>query len=159
MMIGDQHLDAARGGFGNAVVAGDPVVDGHDEPRLTRRCFDDDLARQSVAIVESVGDQKIDHRAHRRQPAHGDCARGGAVGIVIGDHEDALAARDRIGETRCRGVDAHQQRRGGELREMGVELLGRRHAACREYARQHRMDARRRERSRRGRDVAPDDFH
>ena len=55
----------------------------------------DDLRRQPVAVLEAVRHEEIDVRAHRGEPAHADRARGGAVGVVVGDDHDALARVDR----------------------------------------------------------------
>ncbi len=147
-MVGDQHVDAARGRRRDAVVAGDAVVDGDDEARRARRGIGDDLGREAVAVFEAVRHEEIDVGAHRREAAHGDRARGGAVGVVVGDDDDALARGDRVGEPRRGGVDALEQRERRQAREIGVELAGSRDAARGEHAGEHRMDARRGERPR-----------
>ncbi len=91
MVVGDQHLDAERGCRSDAVVAGDAVVDGHDQPwRLRRR-----PRRRSPASVHSrtrTGSARENRRwrpsRRARAPSR---AGGGAVGVVVGDDHDLLA--------------------------------------------------------------------
>ena len=125
VVVGDQHFDAACRGRGDAVVAGDAVVDGDDQPRRHRGGCVDDLRREPVAVLEPVRDEEIDDGAHRREPAHADGARGGAVGVVVGDDHDLLAAGDRVGEARGGGVDPLHRRERRQRREVGVELVRR----------------------------------
>ena len=77
----------------HAVDAGDAVVDGDEEARLHLRGERDDLRRQAVAVLEAVGHDEVDVGAHRAQAAHADRAGGGAVGVVVGDDDDASRAR------------------------------------------------------------------
>ena len=95
----------ARGRCRDAVDARDAVVDGDEQPRLARRGKRDDLGRQAVAELEAVGHDEVDVRAHRAQAAHADGAGRRAVGVVVGDDDDALAARDRLREPRGGRVD------------------------------------------------------
>jgi hypothetical protein len=110
VVIGHEHLDAGRGRRRDAVVARDAVVDGHDEARRHPGRFGDDLRRQTVAVFEAVGYEESDDRAHACKSAHRHGARRGAVGIVIGDDHDFLAARYRVGKPRRRRVDALHRR-------------------------------------------------
>ena len=97
MMIGDEHVDPAGRGRCDTLHARDAVVDGHDQPRLAPRRDRDDLRGQPVAELEAVGDQEFDVGAHRAQAANADRAGRRAVGVVIGDDQDPLAAgRSRL---------------------------------------------------------------
>ncbi len=70
VVVGDDHFDAAPVGFDHAVDAGDAVVDGDDDVgRLFARGQRDDLGRQAVAVLEAVGHDVVDLRAHRAQAA------------------------------------------------------------------------------------------
>ncbi len=67
VMVGDQHVDAARGRRRDAVDARDAVVDGDEQARLHLRGERDDLRRQAVAELEPVGHDEVDVGAHRAQ--------------------------------------------------------------------------------------------
>ena len=119
VMIGDQHLDAECGRRRDAVVARDAVVDGHDEARRERGCgLIDDFRREPVAVLEAIRHEEIDDGAHRRETAHPDRACGGAIGIVVGDDHDLLAAAYRVGEARGGVVDALHRREPRQRREI-----------------------------------------
>jgi len=60
VVVGDQRCNAELPGAGNAVDAGDAVVNGDDELRLLRRGKLDDVGGESVAIGEAVRYQIID---------------------------------------------------------------------------------------------------
>ena len=66
-MIGDQHLDTALARGGHAGVAGDAIVDGHDEGRRPRRSERDDLGSEPVSELEAVRHEEIGLRAHFAQ--------------------------------------------------------------------------------------------
>ena len=68
----------------------------------------DDLRREAVAVLEPVRDQEIDG-TECSKTAHADGAAGGAVGVVVGNDQDALARRDGIGEPCGRGVDVEKR--------------------------------------------------
>ena len=156
VMVGDQHVDAARDRRSHAVVARDAVVDCHDQARHARCGVGDDLGRESVAVVEAVRHEEVDVGTERRESAHGDRAGSRAVGVVVGDDDDALARDDRIHEPRRRAFDALEERERREPREVRLELGRGRDAARGEHAGEHRIDARGGERLRCRRHVAPD---
>ncbi len=140
VMIGDQHVDAGRGRRAHAVDARDAVVDGDDQARRLARRHRDDLRREAVAELEAVGHQVMRVGAHRAQAAHADRARGGAVGVVIADDDDPLAAGDRVREALRGGADVREAREIGERAERVVELRRVDDAARRVDAREHRRD-------------------
>ena len=88
VVIGDQHLDAETIGFGHAFDAGNAVIDcdNHIGLFFTLGEFHD-LWCEAVTILKAVGHQIVDSCAHGSQRAHADRARGGAVGIVVGDDQ------------------------------------------------------------------------
>ena len=98
VVVGDQHLPAARLRRGDAGVAGDAVVDGDQQVGLQRREFVDQRRRQPVAVHDAVGHRVRDApRAEHAQAAHADRAGGGAVAIEIADDDDVAVLRDRVG--------------------------------------------------------------
>ena len=124
MMIGDQHVDAARGRRRDAIVTRDAVVDGDEEARRHRGRLGDDLRREPVAVFESIRHEEADVRSHRAESAHADDARRRAIGIVVGDDHDPLACRDRVGKP-CGGVfDAFHRRERRECREIAAQIGG-----------------------------------
>ena len=107
VMIGDQHLDAARARRGDAGIAGDAVVDGDDERRRALGGEPHDLRREPVAELEAVRHQEIDRReTPGAQAAHDERGARGAVGIEVADDEDAALAmledQRRPPRRRCR---------------------------------------------------------
>ena len=90
MMVGDQHLDAARARRGDARDARDAIVDRDDQRRRAQRREPDDLGREPVAELEAVRHEEIDvGESPGAQAAHDQRRAGGAVGVEIADHEDA----------------------------------------------------------------------
>ena len=93
-------------------------------------------------MLEAVGDQVVDHGAHGAQRLHADRACRGAVGVVVGDDEQALPRPDSVGEE-ARGVlDVVQPLRRGERLQCRGELVHGGQAARRENAREARVAAR-----------------
>ena len=104
----------------------------------------DDRRRQPVAVHRAVGHhvvQRAGRGAEQRQAAQRHGAGGGAVAVVVGDDADALPRGDRVGQQPRRGVAALQRGRRQQLRQRVVELVGARHAARGEQARQQRVHA------------------
>ena len=88
-----------------------------------------DLGRQTVAVFEAVRHQIIDYRAEFAQRAHADRAGRCAVGVVVGDDQQALPRRDCVGEDRCHALDVVQAGQRRQTGDFGCELLRRSHAA------------------------------
>ena len=159
MMVGDQHFDAELRRRRNTVVARDAVVDGDYEARRERLSLLDDFRRQTVAVLEAIRHEEIDVGSHRRKSAHSNRGCGGAVGVVVADDHDFLAAGYRVGETRRCAVDALHRRERRQRRELDVELSRGGDATGSEYARQHRMHAGGGERRCGGRNRTTHDVH
>jgi hypothetical protein len=159
VVVGDQHVDAARAGVRDAREARDAVVHRHQQVGLrhARRVERarvvgavvaagevDDRRRQAVAVQLAVGHDVRQPRAvgaQHLQAAQRDRAGGGAVAVVVGHDDDALVLLDRVGQ-QARGLGAAAQRgRRQQLRHRVVELLGAAHAARGEQAREQRMHA------------------
>ena len=88
------------------------------------------LGGEPVAVFKAVGHKKIHHRAHARQPFHGNAARGGAVGIVVGNNQDFLPRGDGIGKVAGGGGAVGELGVGDELFEAVVEFAAVGNIAC-----------------------------
>jgi len=140
--------------------ARDAVVDGDEEIRPALRGELHQLGREPIAKLEAVGNEILRLRAERAQRAEADRACGGAVGVVVGDDQQALARLDGVGEQARRLLDAFQKSRGKQGGGFVPELGVRADAAGRVYARKQRMHARLDERAVVGLGVgALDDLH
>ncbi len=158
-MVGDQHVDTARMRCGNALDAGDAVVDRDDQPRQLRCGERDDLGGQPVTELETVGYQEVDRGTHRAETAHADRARGRAVGIVVGDDQHALLALDAVGKPRRGRADTLQRGRLRQSRQFVAEVGRVGHAARRVDTRKQRCQARGNQRARGLRHRTSHDFH
>ena len=67
-----------------------------------------DVGGEAVAVFEPVGHQIVDTRAEHAQAAHADRAGGGAVGVVVGDDEQALVFLNGICQQRGGAADVQQ---------------------------------------------------
>ena len=110
VVIGDERGDAELARARHAFDAGDAVVDGDEEIGPALRGELDQLGREPVAELEAVGHEVLRVRAKGTQRADADRAGGGAVGVVVGDDEEALARLDGVGEEPRRVVNAFQKR-------------------------------------------------
>ena len=135
MMVGDEHLPSARLCRGDAGMARDAVVDGHQQVRLQRGEILDQSRRQSVAVHDAVG-HRMRHAscAEHAQSAHADGAGGRAVAIEIADDHDVPVGRDRRGEQCRRGLQPTEGIRRQQLRQLRLRLVD---AVCAA----HRVDA------------------
>ena len=98
VVVGDQRGDAEALRVRDALDARDAVVDGDQDVGLAVRGDVDQLGRQPVAQLEAVRHEIFDIGAEPAQRAHAYRARGRSVGIVVGDDQQALVPRDRVGE-------------------------------------------------------------
>jgi hypothetical protein len=100
----------------------------------------DQLRRQSVAELEAIGNQILDLGTEGAQRAHANRAGGRAVGIVIGDDEQALFRGDRVGEERRAVLEVLQQPRRMQPAWLVAQLAGRGDAPRGIEAREQGMD-------------------
>jgi hypothetical protein len=129
VVVGDDDREPRRLRVGDAVEAGDAVVDGHQHVGALGEDEVDDLRRQPVAVDAPVGDDVRQRRrvgAEQAQAAQRDGAGGRAVAVVVGDDADAAAGADRIGEQDGGVVRAEQAGGRQQARQRVVELVGRR---------------------------------
>ncbi len=138
MVIRDQHLDAARTRRGDSGNARDAVVDGDDERRPPFRGEPDDLWREPVAELETVGHQEIHGReSPGAQTAHDERRAGRAVRVEVPDDEDAsLAMLEDEGDGR---IDAVERAYRHESVEREREVLAVANTTRRVSAPQDRM--------------------
>jgi hypothetical protein len=142
MVVGDDDVDAAPVRLGHAVDAGDAVIDRDDNVgRLFARRQRDDFRRQAVTVFEAVGHDEVDRGAHRGQAPQRDGAGGGAVAVVVGDDDHALAGGDRVGQEHGGRADVQQAGGRDQRRQLAGQFGAAGQAARRVQARQHRMDA------------------
>src|SRR4051812_25750714 len=139
MVIGDERGDAQLARAGHAFDARDAIVDGDEEIRPALRSELDQLGRKPVAQLEPVGHEVLRVRAEGTQRPDADGAGGGAVGIVVGNDEEALARLDGVGEQSRRVVNAFQKKRGKQGRDFVSELGARADAPGGVDARKQRM--------------------
>ena len=107
MVIGHQHLHAQTVGLGNALDAGDAVVDSDEDVRLAGRALRGharELGREPVTELEAVGHEVAHAGAKGAQRAHAHGAGGRAVAVVVGDDEQALFVAYGIGKQHGRIV-------------------------------------------------------
>jgi len=143
MVIGDEHLHAVGPGGAHARDARDAVVDGDNQVGILLRRERDDLRRKPVTVLEAVRYQ-IAHvfRAHLRERAHHYRTTGGAVGIEIGDDQDAAPLPQGLVE-QCHGaIHPPQQHRWQQAFQGAIELGGGADLARAVNAPQHRMQLR-----------------
>ena len=138
MVIGDEHLDAARTRRGDTGVARDAVVDGDDQRRRALGGEPDDLGCESVTKLEAVRHQEIHRRKSPASQAPDDQGRaGGAIRIEVADDENAPLA---VFENQLdRRVDAFERAHRNEAIERQRQLAAVAHAARRIGTTQHRM--------------------
>ncbi len=144
MVVRDEHVDTERIRGLHPVDAGNAVVHRDQQIRLAgsaARRERHDFGRQAVAIFEAVRHQIVDARAKHAQAAHRDRAGGGAVAIVIGDHQHATLRQQRIREQHGRVFAAFEPGGRHELGEAGFDFIGLAYAARCVKTRQHRMQA------------------
>ena len=102
----------------------DAVVHGHQQVGLALGGKLDDVGDEAVAVFEPVGHDEIDVCAEHAQAAYAHRAGGGAVGIVVGDDEQALAIADGIRQYLGSLFDVQQTGRRQQLRQAVCDLLG-----------------------------------
>src|SRR5439155_1107241 len=90
VMVGDQDVDAARGGSCDPAAACNAVVHRDQQVWLRLGSERDDLGGESVAELEPVRHHEVDLGTECAQTEYADRAGGGAVRVVVGDDDDAL---------------------------------------------------------------------
>ena len=117
MMIDDDDVHAERFGFAQRLDAGGAAIDGHQQRRAARGERPHRLDIRAVAFEQPVGnvDDRLDAAKPQEARQHGGGCR--AVDVVVAENRDALAARDSIGDARCR------LRHGGEHIRIGHRAL------------------------------------
>ena len=123
MVVGDQHVQALGLRVGHAFEAGNAVVHRHQQIRAALQRQVHDGRREAVAVHGPVGHhvaQALWRSPQQAQAAQGHGAGGGAVAVVIGHHDDALARLDHIGQHAGRlGRTLH----GGGRQEMRQTVI------------------------------------
>ena len=130
VVVGDDDVDARLHGRRHTIDAGDAVIDGDDDVGRTRRGKRDDFGRQAITKFEAVRYKEVDASTQRREAAHADGTRGGAIGVVVRHDQQALAPGNGVGKTlRNSGHSLHRRPRR-QRREVVLERGARRHPAC-----------------------------
>ena len=135
VMVGDDHVEAARGGFGDLTGGRDAAVDGQDEPAAFVGEPRERVAADAVALVEAAREMPVDVGAELAQQKDGERGRRDPVDVVVAVDADALACGDRRAEAFARGLHVTEAER------IVRRLLALEEAACRRRGRDSR-DAR-----------------
>ncbi len=144
MVIRDDDRNGARRGGRHAVDAGNAVVHGDQQVRRALLGNRDDLRSQPVAELEAIRHHVIHMPgAHETKSKNRYGAAGGAVGIEVGNHQNALVTSDCIREQIDRVLDAGQGRHRVQLFETVVEVRQRTHVTRGQHASQHWVHGRR----------------
>ena len=122
VVVGNDDIQPQRFGARHAFCAADAVVHGNNQIRAFGVGDVGQLGGEPVAVFKAVGHKKIHRRAHARQPFHGNAARGGAVGIIVGNNQDFLLRLDGIGKAAGGGGAVGELGVGDKLFEAGVEF-------------------------------------
>ncbi|MNH97115.1 hypothetical protein D3C73_498070 [compost metagenome] len=141
VVVGDEHLEPGLFRRCHAFDAGDAVVDGDQQMRLTLKRHRDDFRCQAIAVVESVGHQIVDMcrpQQTQTQGAHG--ARRRAVGIKVADDQNALTLFERSHQQIHRGIDALELLERNQPRQALVQFRLGQHAPSRVQAGQQRRN-------------------
>ena len=115
VMIGNDHINCKRLRGGDAVNAGNAVIDRDDDLRRLLRCQRHNFRRQSVAKFETVWHDVADLRTHRAQTTQRNRTGRGTVGVVVGNDQDSLALFNGLNEALAYGVNAFERSRRREL--------------------------------------------
>ena len=113
MVIGDDHLAAARLRRRHAGVRSDAVI--HRDDQVRRRLQGlHQRRRQPVTMPHAMRHRETDlRRAQHAQSAHGERGAARAVAIEIRRDHDASMPRDGFGQQPDRGIDAAAMASGG----------------------------------------------
>ena len=138
VVVGDDHLEAARASLGDLLDRGHAAVDRQHEPAALVGQAGERLALDAVAFLEAARQVPGDVGAELAQDQ--DCERGGAdpVGVVVAVNADLLARRDGRTDRLDRAGHVPEQERivpGHSPFEERTGLLGVRVAAANEHAR------------------------
>ncbi len=125
----------------HALDARDAVVDGDEQIGPARGGEVHQLRRKPVTEHPAVRNEVVHARAEGGERAHADGAGAGAIGVVIGDDEDAFLRRDRVRKERGRALAAEHRLRRREAREAVRELLRRADVARSVESREQRMQS------------------
>ena len=156
MVIGDDHVEAACGGFGHLGCSGDPAVHGQDEPAAFVGEPCKRAAAKAVALVEAARKVPIDVGAELAQQEDRERGRGDPVDVVVAVDANPLARGDGRSEALARGLHVAEEERimrrlfalEETARVVGIEMAaprehGGRDAGDAECARELRLSVRR----------------
>ena len=123
VVVGDQHFHAQAVCFGDAVDAGDAVVDGDQDVGFFLFGGEaDDFRRQAVTVIKAVGYQIVHLSATAAQRTQSDRAGSGAVGVIVGNDQQFFTTGNGIGQQDGHGADVAQTFRRYEPFQVGIEL-------------------------------------
>ena len=141
MVIDNHHVDAARTGKRQRLVARGAAIDGNDEARALIDQERHGLGVGAIAFTEAVGNIDADVVSEGAEKALHERRGDGAVDVIVAEHGHGLAGDDGFGEACGRLVHVAQRGRvGHECLEARVEGLGGglgRHTAGGEDAAEH----------------------
>ena len=135
VVVGHHHIHASRARHFHAVDARYAVVHRHQHLRLALQSDAHQFGRQSIAELETVGDEKADVLfVGAERPQQRDAERGsrGAVGIEVADDQDALALLHSRRQPLRRPLDVGQRVRGMQFGKPQLQVRRRDRAARRQ---------------------------
>ena len=123
MVVGNHYLQAGGPGRRYPFNTGDAVIHGHQHVRATGQRYLNNLRRQPIAVLKTVGYQVIHlRRPQLSQGQHGNAAGGGTVGIKVAhDQYRAPLAQCRF-QHRNRLRDAAQPTVGQQRLQAAIQL-------------------------------------
>ena len=95
VVVDHDDVDARGPGFGDPFVITRTAIAGHQEARTFGHAAVEGFVAEAVTPVESVGDQDPHLPSEGRDDFAEDHCGGGAVHVVVAEHDDPLARTDR----------------------------------------------------------------
>ena len=130
MVVCDQNLHPGSLGRRHPGHAGDAVVDGDQQVGTALHCQLNNFRRQPIAILETIGDQKIDlTTTHGPQRQHTKRRARRTIGIEVADNEQSLLLAQSSLQQGQRGCHAFEPRWGQQGLSALIQLPRRTHAA------------------------------
>ena len=122
MMVDDDHVDPLRAQVRGLDVRIGAAVERDEEMRFARleRAIDG-AARKPIAILGTPRHDEPRIQAKAPQNHHEQRGAAHAINVVVAEHDDLFALRDRLAQARGRGLEIAQEERIVESGERGLQ--------------------------------------